>query len=74
MEKDRNWELNRAYEERNEAESDAEFIEDEMGVLEREFPESYEDLEEWNNLHHAMNECYNHAQYLTSVIADLEEE
>lgn len=64
-------ELERLIEDRDSAENEAVRLEEEMGVIEREYPDSYEDFEEWNSLHHEVNELNNWASYLTSCIEDL---
>lgn len=64
-------ELERLIEDRNSAEDEANRLEEYMTVIEREYPDSYEDHEEWNSLYHEVNELNNWAAYLTSCIEDL---
>lgn len=67
-------ELRRTIEDRDVAESDAELIGQEMADLERAFPDSYEELDDWNALHHEHNALENEAMYLTRCIEELEDE
>ena len=64
-------ELELLIEDRDSAEDEALRLENEMTLIEREYPDSYEDFEEWNSLHNEVNELNNWASYLTSCIEDL---
>jgi len=66
-------ELKKLIEDRYDAEADLEHLYQEMGDLEAADPD-YEESDEWNALHHEMNEQENNISYLTACIDSFEDE
>lgn len=65
-------ELERLYSDRRDAESDLEHLYEELNIIERENPDDYEDMDEWNDLFHEINQLENDISYLSDCIEDLE--
>ena len=70
---DREEELARMIADRNMAEDDAERLTDEIISLERQYPDTFEEMEEYNALDREINNLNNEAMYLTSCIQSYEE-
>lgn len=65
-------ELERLYSDRRDAESDLEHLYEELKIIERENPDDHEDMDEWNDLFHEVNELENDISYLSDCIEDIE--
>lgn len=70
---DREKELARAIEDRDMAEDDALILGDEAIAIEREYPDTFEERDDWNALDREINALNNEAMYLTSWIESYEQ-
>ncbi len=66
-------ELARMIEDRDIAENDAQTYSDEMDEIEEQYPDSFEERDDWNSLDCAVRDLENEAAYLTSWILSYEQ-
>lgn len=55
----------------DEHESTIQSIEDEMRIIELDYPNDYEDDDRWNDLYHELTEHQNAVQYLEHCLEDM---